>query len=153
MFPILLLVAHASLMKEQVVAIATPVSPPGESSNCSIPGVFPREEIGRSLHPEETDACRIFQARPLRAVPEEGEATPSILERKWAAHLQKLVLRSSWVRAHILPPLDSLEPVFVNGAQPGIGVMADNPCVKEVNEVRIPFADGKGLFCLEQRFR
>lgn len=152
MFPIPRIVAFASPREEEVV-IANPLSLLVEFSNCSIRGGFPREEIGRSLHREETDRCRIFQEQPLRGAPEREGAIPSTQKRKRAVHQQETVLRESWVRGHILPPLDSLEPIFVNGAQPGIGVMADNPCVKEVNKVRIPFADRKGLFCLEQRFR
>jgi hypothetical protein len=153
MFSIPRIVAFASPREEVEVVIASPFSLLVEFSIGWIRGGFPREEIGTSLHPGATAGCRIVQGQPLRAVPEGGEACPSTLKRKWAVPQQDTVLRSSWVRAHMLSPLDPFEPVFVSGVQPGIGVMADNPRVEKVNEVGVSFVDGKSHFGLEQRFR
>ena len=147
------IVGFASPREEGEVVIANPVSLLVESSIGWIRGGFPREEIGTSLHPGATAGCRIVQGQPLRAVPEGGEACPSTLRRKWVVPQQETVLRSSWVRAHMLSPLDSLEPVFVSGVQPGICVMADNPRVEKVSEVGVSFVDRKPHLGLEQRFR
>ncbi len=151
MFSIPRIVAFASLMEEEEV-IASPVSLLVEFSIGSFRGGFRKVEIGRSLHPEETDGYPIVQEQPLRGVPEGGGEGPSTPKRKWYVPQHETVLRESWVRGHILPPLDSLKPIFVNGAQPGIGVMADNPCVEKVYKVGISLANGKGLFCFEQWF-
>lgn len=152
MFLIPRIVGFASQEEEGEVVIASPVSLLVESSIGWIRGGFPREEIGTSLHPGAT-AVWIVQGQPLRAVPEGGEACPSTRRRKRAVPQQEAVLRSSWVRAHMLSPLNSFEPVFVSGVQPGIGVMADNPGVEKVNEVGVSFVDRKPRLGLEQRFR
>lgn len=153
MFSIPRIVGFASQREEGEVVIANPVSLLVESSIGWIRGGFPREEIGTSLHPGAIAGCRIVQGQPLRAVPEGGEACPSTQKRKRAVPQQEAVLRSSWLRAHLLSPLDSFEPVFVSGVQPGIGVMADNPRVEKVNEVGVAFVNRKPCLGLEQRFR
>lgn len=146
------IVGFASQEEEGEAVIASPVSLLVESSTGWIRGGFPREEIGTSLHPGATAGCRIVQGQPLRAVPEGEEACPSTRRRKMVVPPQETVLRSSWVRAHMLSPLNSFEPVFVSGVQPGIGVMADNPRVEKVNEVGVSFVDRKPRLGLEQRF-
>ena len=153
MFPISRIVACASQREEGEAVIANPVSLLVEFSIGWIRGGFPREEIGMSLHPGAIAGCWIVQGQRLRAVPEGGEACPSTLRRKRVVPGQETVLHSSWVRAHMLSPLDSFEPVFVSGVQPGIGVMADNPRVEKVNEVGVSFVDRKPRLGLEQRFR
>ena len=152
MFSIQRIAAFASQREEEVVVIASPVSLLVEFSIGWIRGGFPREAIGTSLHPGATGYW-IVPGQPLRAVPEAGEACPSILRRKMVVPQQETALRSSWVRAHLFSPFDSLEPVFVSGVQPGISVMADNPRVEKMNEIGVAFVDGKPRFGLEQRFR
>lgn len=153
MFSIPRIVGFASQREEGEAVIASPVSLLVEFSIGWIRGGFPREETGTSPHPGGTAGCRIVQVPLLRAGPEGGEACSSTLRRKRVVPQPGTVLRSSWVRAHILSPLDPLKPVLVSGVQPGIGVMADNPRVEKMNEVGVSFVDGKPRFGFEQRFR
>ena len=139
-------------LPEAVVVIASPVSFLGEFSIGSIRAGFPREETGRNLHRVATSVCRIFQGQPLRGLPGGGEAHPSILKRKTVGNLLANVRSLSWIRSHVLSPLDPLEPILVRGVQPGVGLMADNPRVEKVDKVRIPLIDREAGFGFEQRF-
>ena len=144
------LIEEFAIPREEGLVIASLVSLPGEFSIGSIRGGFPIGETGRRLHPEEITEAWIAQGRLQQEVLEGGGASPSAIRREAVVHSREYVPRLSWVRGHILSPFDPLKPIFVNGGQPGIGLMTDNPGIEKIEKVGISLIDRKTRLGFEQ---